>query len=144
MVQLSNCSTQRNMLNGIRIANSHKAETAPVYLTGCVFQGDGRKIADNANNAGIRLSGPVAATITGCGVHVNTVDVKAGVPRYAIVSASDGVAPPVMLSMTGGYYNATEDFADAVNSPVRSDVRVYSYVGSQWTWDKTPKLTTSL
>jgi len=144
MVQLSNCSTQRNMLNGIRIANTAKTESSPVYLTGCVFQGDGRIIADHANNAGIRLSGPVAATITGCGVHVNTVDITAGVPHYAIVTASDGVAPPVMLSMLGGFYNATKAFADEVDAPVTSDVRVYSYAGSQWTWDKTPKLRTSL
>jgi hypothetical protein len=141
MVQLSNCSTQRNMLNGIKIANSAKKETAPVYLTGCVFQGDGRLLS---SNAGIRLSGPVAATITGCGVHVNTVDISAGVPRYAIVSASDGVAPPEMLSMLGGFYNATEAFADNVNAPVRSDVRVYTYAGHQWGYGKTPTLTTSL
>jgi hypothetical protein len=75
---------------------------------------------------------------------VNTVDVSHGVPRYAIVSASDGVSAPVVLSMLGGFYNSTVAFCDNVDAPVRSDVRVYSYAGSQWSVNKTPKLTTSL
>jgi len=65
MVQLANCSTQRNMENGIAIVNETSGKISPVYLTGCVFQGDGRKCA---SNAGIRLSGPVMATITGRGL----------------------------------------------------------------------------
>jgi Pectate lyase superfamily protein len=129
MVQLANCSTQRNMNNGIRIVNSSSGEISPVYLTGCVFQGDGRA---GSSNAGIRLSGPVAATITGCGVHVNTVDAGSGVPLYAITTASDGISPPVMLSMLGGFYNAVTAFCDRINEPLRSDIRVYAYVGSQW------------
>lgn len=141
MVQLSNCSTQRNMDNGIRIVNSASAAISPVYLTGCVFQGDGRS---GSSNAGIRLSGPVAATITGCGVHVNTSDISSGVPLHAITTASDGVTPPVMLSMIGGFYNAVSGFADLVNAPVKSDVRVFTYVGGQWDYNKTPTLTTSL
>jgi Pectate lyase superfamily protein len=141
MVQLANCSTQRNMNNGIRIINTTSEEISPVYLTGCVFQGDGR---DGSSNAGIRLSGPVAATITGCGVHVNTVDVSSGVPLHAITTASDGVSPPVMLSMLGGFYNAVTAFCDEINAPLVSDVRVYTYIGGQWDYDKTPTLTTGL
>jgi hypothetical protein len=141
MVQLSNCSTQRNMNNGVKIANTSSGEISPVYLTGCVFQGDGR---DGSSNAGIRLSGPVAATITGCGVHVNTVDVGSGVPLYAITTASDGVSAPVMLSMLGGFYNAVTAFADVINAPGKSDVRVYTYVGGQWSYNKIPTLTTTL
>ncbi len=141
MVQLSNCTTQRNMDNGIRVINTSAGEISPVYLTGCVFQGDGRS---GASNAGIRLSGPVAATVTGCGVHVNTVDVSSGVPLYAITTASDGVSPPVMLSMLGGFYNAVTAFCDEINAPVKSDVRVFTYVGGQWNYNKTPSLTTSL
>ncbi|MGB7264877.1 MAG: glycosyl hydrolase family 28-related protein [Terracidiphilus sp.] len=141
MVQLANCSTQRNMENGIMIANTASGKISPVYLTGCVFQGDGRS---GSGYAGIRLSGPVMATITGCGVHFNTVDVRAGVPLYAITVASDGISPPVMLSMLGGFYNAVTAFCEKINAPVTSDIRVYSYVGSQWNYDKTPTLTTEL
>jgi hypothetical protein len=141
MVQLSNCSTQRNMDNGIRIINTTSEEISPVYLTGCVFQGDGR---NGSSNAGIRLSGPVAATITGCGVHVNTVDVSSGVPLQAITTASDGVSPPVILSMLGGFYNAVTAFCDEINAPLVSDVRVYTYIGGQWDYDKTPTLKTGL
>jgi Pectate lyase superfamily protein len=141
MVQLANCSTQRNIENGITITNTASGKISPVYLTGCVFQGDGRS---GSSNAGIRLSGPVMATITGCGVHVNTVDVRSGVPLYAITVASDGVSPPVMLSMLGGFYNAIRAFCDKINAPVTSDVHVYTYTGGQWDYNKTPTLTTEL
>jgi len=141
MVQLANCSTQRNMENGIRIANSTAGEISPVYLTGCVFQGDGRS---GSSHAGIRLSGPVMATITGCGVHVNTCDIRSGVPLHAITIASDGVSPPVMLSMLGGFYNAVTAFCDKVDAPAASDIRVYTFTGCQWDYNKTPNLTTEL
>lgn len=141
MVQLANCSTQRNMENGIAIVNPTAGKISPVYLTGCVFQGDGRS---SSSYAGIRLSGPVMATITGCGVHVNTVDVRSGVPLYAITVASDSVSPPVMLSMLGGFYNAVTAFCNKIVAPVTSDIRVYTYTGSQWDYDKVPTLTTEL
>lgn len=141
MVQLANCSTQRNMENGIMIVNTTSGKISPVYLTGCVFQGDGRR---GSSNAGIRLSGPVMATVTGCGVHVNTVDVDTGVPLYALTTASDGVSPPVMLSMLGGFYNAVTAFCDAIEAPLTSDIRVYTYTGSQWDYNKIPTLTTKL
>ena len=141
MVQLANCSTQRNMENGIVIVNTMSGKTSPVYLTGCVFQGDGR---NGSSSAGIRLSGPVMATITGCGVHVNTVDVHFGVPQYAITVAADGISPPVMLSMLGGFYNAVKAFCDKIDAPMTSDIRVYTYAGCQWNYDKTPTLTTEL
>ncbi len=141
MVQLANCSTQRNMENGIMIVNTTSGKISPVYLTGCVFQGDGR---NGSSNAGIRLSGPVMATITGCGVHVNTVDVHSGVPLYAVTVASDGISPPVMLSMLGGFYNAITAFCDKIDAPVTSDIRVYTYAGCQWNYNKTPTLTTGL
>jgi Pectate lyase superfamily protein len=141
MVQLSNCSTQRNMENGIRIINTAADKISPVYLTGCVFQGDGR---NGSSTAGIRLSGPVMATITGCGVHINTVDVRAGVPLYAVAVASDGISPPVMLSMLGGFYNAVAAFCDKIDAPATSDIRVFTYTGSQWNYNKTPTLTTEI
>lgn len=141
MVQLANCSTQRNAQNGIRIINTTSGEISPVYLTGCVFQGDG---TGGSSNAGIRLSGPVMATITGCGVHVNTVDVSSGVPLHAITTASDGVSPPVMVSMVGGFYNAVTAFCDEINAPLASDIRVFTYTGGQWSYNKTPTLTTGL
>ena len=141
MVQLANCSTQRNMENGIAIVNKRSAEISPVYLTGCVFQGDGRS---GSSYAGIRLSGPVMATITGGGVHVNTNDVHSGVPQYAITVASDGISPPVMLSMLGGFYNAVTAFCNKINTAVTSDIRVYTYTGGQWDYNKTPTLTTEL
>lgn len=141
MVQLANCSTQRNIENGIKISNTTSGQISPVYLTGCVFQGDGR---NGSSSAGIRLSGPVMATITGCGVHVNTVDIRSGVPQHAITVASDGVSPPVMLSMLGGFYNAVTAFCDKIDAPMTSDIRVYTYTGSQWHYDETPTLTTEL
>lgn len=141
MVQLANCSTQRNMENGIAIVNTRLGEISPVYLTGCVFQGDGR---NGSSYAGIRLSGPVMATITGGGVHVNTVDVRSGAPLFAITVAADGIAPPVMLSMLGGFYNAITGFCDKIDAPATSDIRVYTYAGSQWNYNKIPTMTTEL
>jgi hypothetical protein len=118
------------------------AEICPVYLTGCVFQGDGQ---GGGSNAAIRLSGPVAATITGCGVHVNlTKTHPKGVPLQAITTASDNVSPPVMLSMLGGFYNAVYGLANVINAPLVSDVRVFTCYGGQWNYNDTPKLTTSL
>jgi hypothetical protein len=141
MVQLANCTTQRNSDNGIKIANTSGGENAPVYVTGCVFQGDG---ISGGGGAGIHLSGPVAATITGCGVHVNTVDVHSGVPLQAITTASDGVSPPVLLSMLGGFYNAVTQFCRQTDAPLAADVRVYTYTGGQWDCSDTPALTTAL
>lgn len=141
MVQLANCSTQRNKENGIAIINTTSGKISPVYLTGCVFQGDGRS---GSSYAGIRLSGPVMATITGGGVHVNTVDVSSGVPLHAVTTASDSVSPPVMLSMLGGFYNAVTAFCDTIDAPLTSDIRVYTYIGSQWDYNQTPTLTTAL
>jgi hypothetical protein len=143
LVQLANCTTQRNTDNGIKIANISGGEIAPVYVTGCVFQGDG---ISGGGGAGIHLSGPVAATVTGCGVHVNTVDVSSGVPLQAITTASDGVSPPVLLSMLGGFYNAIAQFCRQTDAPLAADVRVYTYTGGQWDSSDSdpPTLTTSL
>jgi Pectate lyase superfamily protein len=137
MVQLSNCSTQRNNTNGIQIANTSAGDICPVYLDNCVFQGDG--IA-GGGNAGIRLSGPVAAVITGGGVHVNTIDVGSGVPLSAITTASDGVSRPVMLNMRGGFYNGVNAFWDQVNLPLTYDIRVHNYTGGQWVYTNTPSV----
>jgi hypothetical protein len=146
MVQISNCSTQRNGDNGIKIANTGYSppEICPVYLSNCVFQGDG---TTGGSNAGIRLSGPVAAVITGCGVLVDTVDVPGGCPAYAITTASDSVSPPVMVQMSSGFYNSVTAFANKINAPLASDVRVFVYTNpthGQWSYDKTPVLVTSL
>lgn len=142
-VQLSNCTSQRNHLNGCVIANSASAEISPVNLTGCVFQGDGTA---GSTNAGIRLSGPVGAIITGCSVHVNHNAEGDGndYPNYAIVTASDSVSAPVFLQMLGGFYNAHTAFSDKINAPLISDVRVLTWTGSQWGVGDTPTLVTAL
>src|SRR5260370_17624492 len=107
MVQLSNCSTQRNQQNGIVIDNPVlNQEISPVSLSNCVFQGDGIDTA----SAAIRLQGQVGVIFTGCSSHVNTLDVGAGVPKTAIPPTTNGLAPPAFLQMAGGFYNASPAF----------------------------------
>lgn len=72
------------------------------------------------------------------------MDVSSGVPLHAITTASDGVSPPVMVSMVGGFYNAVTAFCDEINAPLASDIRVFTYTGGQWSYNKTPTLTTGL
>ena len=144
MVQLSNCSTQRNASNGIEIANSVVGRTSVVYCTGCVFQGDGTA---GSPNSGIRLSGPVGAVFTGCGVHVNSgipADGGGTWPTYAITTATDGVAPPVFVSIKGGFYNSAAAFSNKVNAPLVCDVDTLTYVGGQWLPDNVPTHTAAL
>lgn len=144
MVQLSNCSTQRNASSGIEIANSAVDRTSVVYCTGCVFQGDGTA---GPPNSGIRLSGPVGAVFTGCGVHVNSgipADGSGTWPAYAITTAADGVAPPVFVSVKGGFYNSATAFSNMEDAPLVADVDTLTYVGGQWRPNDVPARTTAL
>jgi Pectate lyase superfamily protein len=132
MVQLSNCSTQRNGSNGIEISNSAGDRISVVYCTGCVFQGDGTSGSDGS---GIRLSGPVGAVFTGCGVHVNSgipADGRGTWPNYAITTAADGVAPPVFVNIHGGFYNAAAAFANVIDEPFTAVVDTLEFHGGQW------------
>ncbi|MBO0836363.1 MAG: hypothetical protein J2P28_12780, partial [Actinobacteria bacterium] len=144
MVQLSNCSTQRNGNNGIKIANSVVDRISVVYCTGCVFQGDG---TSGAPNSGIRLAGPVGAVFTGCGVHVNSgipADGSGTWPSYAITTAADGVAPPAFVDIHGGFYNAATAFANKIDAPLVSVVDALEYHGGQWTPNGSPSHVTAL
>lgn len=49
-----------------------------------------------------------------------------------------------MVSMVGGFYNAVTAFCDEINAPLASDIRVFTYTGGQWSYNKTPTLTTGL
>lgn len=144
MVQLSNCSTQRNGANGILIANSAGDKTSVVYCTGCVFQGDGTA---GPPGSGIRLSGPVGAVLTGCGVHVNSgipADSKGTWPTHAITTAADGLDPPVFLTISGGFYNAAKSFANVIDAPRTCAVDALEHHGGQWSPRHAPSRITSL
>jgi len=144
MVQLSNCSTQRNGDNGIQISNSAGGQVSVVYCTGCVFQGDG---TSGSPGSGIRLSGPVGAVFTGCGVHVNSgipADGSGTWPTYAITTAADSVGPPVFVDIHGGFYNAATAFANRVSAPLTSVVDALEYHGGQWSPGHTPARITAL
>lgn len=144
MVQLSNCSTQRNGDNGIKIANSAVDQVSVVYCTGCVFQGDG---TSGSPNSGIRLSGPVGAVFTGCGVHVNSgipADGRGSWPTFAITTAADNVAPPAFVDIHGGFYNAATAFSNKIDAPLVSVVDALEYHGGQWPVNGTPTRITKL
>jgi hypothetical protein len=144
MVQLSNCSTQRNGHNGIKIANPDGGRISVVYCTGCVFQGDGTA---GPPGSGIRLSGPVGAVFTGCGVHVNSgipADGRGTWPAYAITTAADGVAPPAFADLRGGFYNAATAFANQIDAPLVSVVDTLEYHGGQWQPRSVPSRATAL
>jgi Pectate lyase superfamily protein len=144
MVQLSNCSSQRNGNNGIKIANSAADRISVVYCTGCVFQGDGTA---GSPNSGIRLSGPVGAVFTGCGVHVNSgipADGSGTWPAYAITTAADSVAPPVFVDIHGGFYNAATAFSNKISAPLISVVDALEYHGGQWRPNLAPAHITAL
>jgi Pectate lyase superfamily protein len=144
MVQLTNCSTQRNGHNGIKIANSAGGRISVVYCTGCVFQGDGTA---GPPNSGIRLSGPVGAIFTGCGVHVNSgipADGGGTWPAFAITTAADDVAPPAFVDIRGGFYNAATAFANKISAPQVAIVDALEYHGGQWSPAALPRRVTAL
>ncbi len=130
MVQFSNCSTQRNADNGFRIQNAARQKICPVYLANCVAQGDG---TSGLASAGYYISGPCAVTMSNCACHVDTADVKIGCPPYAVVTTGGGVSAPVLVQIIGGFMNAATTWADQIDAPLASDIRVYAYSGSQWT-----------
>lgn len=72
--------------------------------------------------------GRAASAVAASGVVVG----GAGVAQ----AQSGSVSPPVMVSMTGGFYNAVTAFCDKINAPLASDIRVYTYTGSQWNYNK--------
>jgi len=115
-----------------------------VYCTGCVFQGDG---TSGSPHSGIRLSGPVGAVFTGCGVHVNSgipADGSGTWPAYAITTAADSVARPVFLDINGGFYNAAVAFSNKIDAPQVCVVDALEYHGGQWTVNSTPTRITAL
>ncbi len=139
MIQISNCSTQRNKFNGFYIQNTGPQEICPVYLSNCVAQGDGTA---GGTNAGYRIAGPCAVSMTNCSCHVNTIDVSAGCPPYAVATTSDGIASPAFVQIVGGFMNAANGSAwsDVVNAPLASNVQVFGYAQGQWTYNIKPNL----
>ena len=141
MINVANCTTQRNGGNGFYVHSSQgEMKPAPVYLANCTAEGDGINLS---NNAAYRLSGPVAVSMLNCSSHVCTPDAPDGCPLYAIVTTSGGIAPPVMVDIRGGFYNAVTAFSNAIDNPLTSNVSAYAYIGKQWNKQQ-PKLVTSL
>lgn len=141
MVMLENCTTQRNQNSGYVIqAAPGETENCPVYLSNCVAQGDG--IA-GGTNSGFTISGPVIASLANCACHVNTIDVPAGCPPYAVTTTAGGAAAPCGVSIQGGFYNAVTGFGNVVDPPGLAAVSCMTFTGKQWKQD-TPELTTSL
>lgn len=141
MIQISNCSTQGNTLNGFYIKNGTRHHVCPVYLANCVAQGDG---IDGGSNSGYRISGPCAVTMSNCACHVDTTVVSRGAPKHAVVTASGGVGRPVFVQILGGFMNAAgSSWADVIDAPLKSDIRVLAYHGRQWT-NEVPTLVTAL
>jgi hypothetical protein len=142
MIQIANCSTQGNLNNGFYIRNGAKAEISPVYLVNCVAQGDG--IA-GGTNAGYRISGPCAVTMSNCACHVDTSVVGKGVPEYAVVTTASGkLGPPIFVQILGGFMNSrSTSWSRVINAPQVSDVRVVTYGGKQWSGQK-PVIATRL
>lgn len=141
MVQIENCATQRNQDNGYYIlAQPGEIKTCPVYLSNCVAQGDG---VAGGTGAGYTISGPVVVSMSNCACHVNTIDVTAGCPPYAVVTTSGGAANPCGVSIQGGFYNAVTEFSDVIDAPGVASVSCMTFTGAQWN-QNTPTLTTSL
>lgn len=141
MINVSNCTTQRNGNNGFYIHSaSGEAKPAPVYLANCTAEGDGINLL---TNAAYRLSGPVAVSMLNCSSHVCTPDVAGGCPLYAVVTTAGGVSAPVMVDIRGGFYNSVTAFADKIAAPLASNVSAYAYTGGQWN-KQAPTLLTAL
>jgi hypothetical protein len=141
MVQLVNCSTQRNRENGFRISSAPR-ESVVTYLANCVAQGDG--IAGGTDAAGYRISGPAGVSLVNSSCHVNRSDIASGAPNYGIVTTSDGVAPPNFVEVMGGLYNGATAWSKEIEAPLASSVQTFSYSGSQWSHDKMPTFRTEL
>ncbi len=142
MVQLNNCSTQRNNEYGFHVEANSNNKFCPVYLSNCVAQGDG---IQSGNSAGYRFDGPVLASLANCAVHVNTTDVAAGAPSYAIITDNDAIAAPVGLIVQGGFFNAASaTWAQLLSAPQMSVVDTLVYAGGPWSQSRVPTHATSL
>jgi Pectate lyase superfamily protein/Right handed beta helix region len=111
-VQLSGCSTQRNVKYGLNVVNTSATGYGyrdPVIASGCSFFGDGANSGSGGGGyAGVGVSGSNTVTLSGCNVLTGTVDVAGGCPAYAITTATQGSssAPPTLVQVNGGVLNA--------------------------------------
>lgn len=140
MIQVSNCTTQRNYNNGFHIAALASTETCPVYLSNCVAQGDG---TDGASS-GYRVNGPVIASLLNCACHLNNDVDSIKCPIYGITTA-DTTQPPLLVTVIGGFYNAYTAWDNVANAPSYSSVAdVWTLAGGQMNYNSTLVLKSSL
>jgi hypothetical protein len=125
--KLIGCSTERNSQDGVRITNSSAAGTAwrgPVIISGCCFEGDGMAGGAGGEFAGIRVQGRNRVFIDGTMVVVNTLDAKAGAPKYALMLDEIGSAPgqPETVEWASGRMNySTKQGGQAIGNPSLAD-----------------------
>jgi hypothetical protein len=125
--KLIGCSTERNSQDGVRIINSSAGGTAwrgPVIISGCCFEGDGMGGGAGGEFAGIRVQGRNRVFIDGTMVVVNTLDAKAGAPKYALGLDATGSAPgqPETVEWASGRMNySTQQGGQAIDHPSLAD-----------------------
>lgn len=132
MIQFDNCSTQRNRQNGIHIQNSKaNQEVAPVYLSNCVFQGDGT----DGGSSGIRLAGQVTVGMTNTSVHVNHNAERDGnsYPANGITVTANGTGAAQYVSCVGGLITGSSRPRNIINAPATA-IADYAYatISGQW------------
>jgi len=121
--KLVGCSTERNSQDGVLITNSSAAGTAwrgPVIISGCCFEGDGMGGGAGGEFAGIRVEGRNRVFIDGTMVVVNTLDIKAGAPKYALGLGAVGSSPgqPETVEWASGRMNySTGQGGQAIDGP---------------------------
>jgi hypothetical protein len=125
--KLIGCSTERNSQDGVRITNSSADGTgwrSPVIISGCCFEGDGMGGGEGGEFAGIRVQGRNRVFIDGTAVVVNTLDTKAGAPKYALGLDAIGSAPgqPETVEWASGRMNySTKQRGQAIKNPTLAD-----------------------
>jgi hypothetical protein len=153
-VTLMGCGSQRNSQHGLEVVitnpnSSNLAKRpAPVTVTGCTFDGDGRnydattgKNLGGGNYAGIRVAGPGTVVLAGSNVLVHYEDVPApGCPQYGLVTDSTSTPTatyvPALVLLSNCFLNCADSsgfYHQFATAAVLEFSNAYGQYGGQWT-----------
>jgi hypothetical protein len=159
-VTIMGCGSQRNSDHGLEVVitnpntSSLAKRPAPVTVTGCTFDGDGRnydastgKNLGGGNYAGIRVAGQATVVVAGTNVLVSYKDVAApGVPQYGFVTDATGspAEGPVLIMFSNCFLNCADStgyYHQFTAAQLLELSNVFGQLGGQWTGGGTIKVT---
>jgi hypothetical protein len=147
---LSCCETAGNQGYGIYAYNSSSNSNSPrtpLAATGCTCNGDGVNAGSGGGGfAGLAAYGVSTLIAHNVSVYVNTNNVSAGCPEYALATAKAGTGGPQLVEAFGGIWNCItagtggNPWEDAASSALLS-VAVHGYIGGMYSGGSSTPLT---